>query len=52
MRRREFITFLGSVAATWQLAGRAGADTPVIGYLNGGAPSGSFASFWRLSARD
>jgi len=43
MTRREFIALLG-VAMTWPLARRAEANTPVVGYLNGGSPSGPSAS--------
>jgi putative ABC transport system substrate-binding protein len=50
MRRREFITLIGSAAAAWSPTARAQQPpTPIVGYLDSGAPEEgmSHAEFFR-----
>ncbi|MGB9314652.1 MAG: ABC transporter substrate-binding protein, partial [Pseudolabrys sp.] len=41
MRRREFISLVGGVAATWPIAVQAQQPTPVVGFLSSRSPGES-----------
>lgn len=48
MRRRDFITLLGGVAATWPVATRAQQQAlPIVGFVNSGSPVASWSNAFR-----
>src|SRR3954452_12942942 len=54
LRRREFITLLGSAAAAWPLAASAEQRTPVIGFLSSRSAEDSvhLIDGWRRGLND
>jgi len=52
IRRREFITLLGSAAAAWPVAARAQQGVPVVGYLSNSSQSATEMEAFRQGLGD